>query len=270
MTDLDNDKPEEHPPEVFRGHLIECLRHLEGRYEAIMPKGKKGAGIIRKPLAAFCGVCTKTVTGWCRETYSTPLGGDTLIKLMCALDSMGYRVIEWERTPKHLRSFAELIGFGVLTDHEANAIVGYTDVATLNAALYGKQGISKGRTEIMWNTWKSRREELKQKKELAQKNLFPEELTATIQRSVEVLLPPLPSELPSSTLVHDAGREAAINIMHGLAQLIGGGCFDNLSAKELRLLRQANVRTIAIQLVDYLNGLATKLIEPPHVLREGV
>ena len=148
--------------EVFRGHLDECLRHLGTKLAEVVPKGSRGAMESKRPLAEFCGVTIDSVTRWL--SGATPIG-EQRIRLMCFLDSAGYRVIELERIPKVQRGFAELVGFGLISSQEASELLGYAEKSTLLKVLAGQQGASGDKNQRMWDYWKEKKETLEQKKE---------------------------------------------------------------------------------------------------------
>ena len=145
------DVGEDEHQEVFRGHLPECLSHLEQQYDAVMPRGSKGARQIRAPLADFCGVGVPCITNWCRGQGGEP-SGEHYIKIMCALELLGYHVVEWRRTPQTRRYFSELIGYGLLSLEEATQIVGYSKQTTLFAMIRQHQGVSARKEQIMGHT----------------------------------------------------------------------------------------------------------------------
>jgi hypothetical protein len=151
----------EEPPEVFRGTLDECLRHLGAALEANHPAGSKGAASARQPLADFCGVGWPTATRWLKGELPVGL---PLIKAICYLQLFGYRVVDFNRVKPGRRHFAELIAFGLLNPEEAAALVGYSDPSWLYAVLKGGQGASDAKEAIMSDTWLARRSELDAKK----------------------------------------------------------------------------------------------------------
>lgn len=73
---------------------------------------------------------------------------------------LGYHVIEFHRSSAVIRNFTELIGFGLITAEEGRNITGYAQVSILHDALAGKQGVSSVRSSLMWEAWKSRRDDL--------------------------------------------------------------------------------------------------------------
>ncbi|MEK7390716.1 MAG: hypothetical protein AAB635_01090 [Patescibacteria group bacterium] len=149
-------------PEVFRGHLDECLRFLGNTLVASIPKGSKGAAQAKRPLADFCGVSIDCVQQWLRNA-SLPIG-EQRVKLMCYLDMMGFRVIELERMPKIRRNFLELIGFGLISGRQAAELLGYTTVSRTYEVLRGACNASTGKRAIMLRECSSRKEELEKRK----------------------------------------------------------------------------------------------------------
>lgn len=148
--------------EVYRGHIDECIRHFGRIFRSQLPKWSQEAMDARKPIADFCGVSSRTVGRWFKGEFS-PVG-DSLFKLMCFLDAIGYKIIELERMPTARRGILELIGFGILTDKEAAELLGYSAITTLSQVLRGTYGTSEDKDKMMWDIWKARKEELEKKK----------------------------------------------------------------------------------------------------------
>ncbi len=144
--------------EVFRGHLEECLRHLGAEFASKAPKGSRGSAQVKKPLADHCEVAVSSVTRWINGGI-LPIGKQ-FIGLMCYLDTIGYRIIEFERMTKIRRNFAELIGFKILSSDEAAEFLGYASTSTLYQMLYGNHGASDEKYQKMWDRWKEEKEEL--------------------------------------------------------------------------------------------------------------
>ena len=158
-------------PEVYRDHFNECLAHFSKNLLALYPKGSKQARQAKRPIASFCGVSVHTVTRWLYR--DSPPIGEQLIRMMCYLDLVGYRVIELEKTPTILRQYLELIGFGILTGQEAKQILGYSNTSTLYHVLQGGQGISRYKRNQMFEEWRKRRAELENKKARARREIIP-------------------------------------------------------------------------------------------------
>ncbi|MBI4714201.1 hypothetical protein HY771_03395, partial [Candidatus Uhrbacteria bacterium] len=134
--------------EEFRGHLEDCVHDLNARLESRHPKGSKKAAHARQPIADFCGVKAKAVTRWLHSAESLP-NGLQLIKLMCFLELLGYRVIEWERIPTARRNFTELVGFGLLSIEQSLELLGYSNTTTVYQVLLGHYGPSKDKDRII-------------------------------------------------------------------------------------------------------------------------
>lgn len=150
-------------PEIFRGHLEECLGHYSKALATNAVKGTHKATLLKRPVADFCGATVKTVSRWLGEAI-LPVG-EKLIRLMCFLDLLGYKVIELERMPKARRGFAELVGFGLLTSEEAAKLLSYAKGSSLHEILQGRHSASEAKKALMWEEWKKRREELEKRKE---------------------------------------------------------------------------------------------------------
>jgi len=234
--------------EVFRGHMEECLRHLDSRLASRAPKGTKGAALVRKPVADFCGISVKTVSRWLR-TGSLPVG-EPLIKLMCYLDMVDYRVIELEKMPKVRRNFAELVGYGLLPIEQAAEFLGYSSTSTLYQVLQGHYDASKDKEQKMWDAWKERKEELQQKKEESQE-LYRLDIPHKVHPKAEVSKA---SERPMSA----SRKTAAVSIMEGLLALLEEGSFDNLSDSDLANLKQS--ANTVLRLSAHLSALSSRFI----------
>lgn len=231
--------------EVFRGHLEECLWHLGTSLASSVPKGSRGAAQAKKPLADFCGVTIDSVTRWFHGTGSFPIG-EPLIKLMCYLDMVGYRVIELERIPKVRRNFAELIGYGLLTSNQAAELLGYSSTSTLYQVLQGHHGASEDKDQKMWDAWKERKEELQQKKEKSQE-LYRLDIPLKVRPKAELL-----------RQVSAIRLKAVVSIMEGLLALLEEDSFEKLSDGGLADLK-TSVDTV-LRLSAHLSALISRLI----------
>ena len=148
--------------EVFRGHFEECIRNFAKSLASKVPRGQKGVVAHKEPIAHFCGVGVHTVTRW---LYHNGLPeGESYIKLVCYLDTIGYRVIELERMPQDRRHFFEMIGYSIISSEEAIKLLSYKSSSTLFKMLRGDQAIGGDRSEKMWNAWKERKDELERRK----------------------------------------------------------------------------------------------------------
>lgn len=170
---MTRDKITQEMPEVFRGHFDECLTHFGTFFQRRFPRNSNGAHAAKKPVADFCGVSSHTVTRWLYSNQS-PVG-EVLIRLMCYLDFLGYKVIELENMPKAVRNFAELIGYRIISGNQAAEIAGYSSASTLYDVFYGDSGISEGKKKKMWESWKERRGNLERKR--AESEIYRVEIT---------------------------------------------------------------------------------------------
>ncbi|KKT00845.1 MAG: hypothetical protein UV76_C0007G0053 [Candidatus Nomurabacteria bacterium GW2011_GWA2_43_15] len=235
--------------EVFRGHLEECLRNLGTSLASSVPRGSREAAQAKKPVADFCGVTIGSITRWLRDTGSFPIG-EPLIKLMCYLDMVGYRVIELERIPRIRRNFAELIGYGLLTSDQAAEFLGYASMSTFYQVLQGHHGASEDKEQKMWDVWKERKEELQQKKERSQE-LYRLDIPLKIRSRVDV----------SKVLerqVSASRSKAVVSIMEGLLMLLEESSFEKFSDGDLADLK-ASADTI-LRLSAHLSSLSSRLI----------
>ncbi|MCX6713115.1 MAG: hypothetical protein NTY66_02830 [Candidatus Vogelbacteria bacterium] len=218
--------------EVFRGHLTECLAHFEPRII-----GRKNMA-ARLQMAQFCGVSDVTVASWFSKTKTILPGGETLIRLLCYLDSQGYRVSELETVKEGstIRNFLELIGYGLLSGKEAAEALGYQNTQSLWLVLSGKQASSEEKKLQMRGLWQSRREELRLKKE---GRSFP----ADDQDDVP--------ESPASPQPAIAGRQSALSLqMRALSERLSENEFGPFSSEEV---------TAIWELTGHLCALSAKL-----------
>lgn len=235
--------------EVFRGHFEECLKHLGTRLASSVPRGSRGAAQAKKLVAEFCGVTINSVTRWLHGTGSFPIG-EPLIKLMCYLDMVGYRVIELERMPKVRRNFAELVGYGLLNSDQAAEFLGYSSMSALYQVLQGHRGASEDKDQKMWDAWKERKEELQQKKEKSQE-LYRLDIPLKVRPKTEV------SKM-SERQVSAFRPKAVVSIMEGLLALLEENSFEKLSNGELADLKQS--ADTVLRLSAHLSALSSRLI----------
>lgn len=238
--------------EVFRGHWEECLKHLDTRISSKAPKGLRGAEQARKPLADFCGVKTPTVTRWFSGVV-LPRGTE-LIRLLCYMDLMGYKVIELERMKAGRRGFAELVGFGLLSIEQAAELLGYVNTMTLYQVLHGYQNPDKEKDQKMWDTWKERSQELELRKEEARKRNDLDTLPKVDQVAEK-----------SSPMLATSGKiprhTAAIIVAVGLRSLLEDDLFEDFSENDCAELRQTADRLLV--LLMKFSGLGSWLATLP-------
>lgn len=147
---------------IFRGELIECLRHIGLAYERANPKGTKGARRAREPLAAFCGVQESTVFSWFHGV-AAPVSA-ARIKIMCLLEVMGYEVLELRRLKEAFRGVAEIVGLGVMSPEEVQERLGFSRVHHVFEMIHGGRGLSQEKDEVVWNLWKANRSAIEEKR----------------------------------------------------------------------------------------------------------
>ncbi len=234
--------------EVFREHLRECIEHFEKRFDAKVPAGSKGTTTTRKPMCDFLGINDASVRR-ILQGGSVPTG-ETLIKLVFYLDLHGYRVIEFERLPKVVKNFAELIGFGILAGEEASTMLGYSYSWDFYTVFRGKKGVPSEKEESMYKIWKEHREELDRKKEKAF-NLFRIDVLTDNDPDLEPKANQKMLELLTARKTH------TFLIMQGLLGLLDEGVFDEISKEELSILRE-NSNSI-VRLSAHLNSLSLRV-----------
>jgi len=246
--------------EVMRGHLEECLEHLRRRFNSKIQRGQHGRSAAIKPLIDFCGINSQTALKLMDNNIeSGHPRGKILLKLHCFLDFHGYKVIEFERMPKVLRNFSELIGYGVLSADEAYRLVGYLESQQIWQVVWEREGLGKEKEAKMWEIWKERRDALEQKKRDAFKDY-----------SLEILYKADLSEeqfsqqgvLSLNLVSGDSSRRLAlIQILKGTLAFFDGGLFDNLTISEISELKQSSGHTIH-RLATHLSSLSLKLSAP--------
>lgn len=160
---------DDRPSEINRGHFEECVADLSRRLNERHPKGSHHANQDRKKIAEFCGVGTQTVLRWLNSDNIPE--SSVLIKLMCYLDMLGYRVIEVERMKESRRKFFDLIGFGVITLEQASQRIGYSKSSNLTAVLHGKFDCNETKKELMYNLWIANKEKLSECRRVAAERL---------------------------------------------------------------------------------------------------
>ncbi len=153
-------------PVVERGHLDECLDHL-ARQISQLPKGSRATGKAKRPLIEFSGVAETTVKLWLKGA-DLPKGLNRL-KLICYLDMIGYRVIEFESHPADVKGFIELLGYGVMAPADAAQLIGFSQTGRIYEVLSGKQTLSEPKRQAMWDLWQERKEALEERKQQARK-----------------------------------------------------------------------------------------------------
>ena len=246
--------------EVMRGHLEECLEHLRRRFNSKIRRGQRGRIEAVKPLMDFCEIGDQTALKLMDDDLeSSPPRGRILLKVLCYLDFHGYKVIEFERMQKVLRNLAELIGYGVLSDEQSFRLAGYKTCRHFYSVLWNREGLSSDKESKMWEVWKSRRDQLEQKKSSAFENynlqiLFkPEQSTEQFGQQ---------SLLTLNFVGGDASRRLAlVQILKGTIGFFDGGLFNNLSSTEISDLKQSSGHTIH-RLATHLSNLSLKLSAP--------
>jgi len=157
--------------EVFDGRFEECVDHLASRLTELGPKGTRKSTRVKEPIAEFCGVSVDTVTDWLvRRSYRPH--GLKLIKLVCYLDLIGYRVREMARMkPPALRGLVELIGYDVLSVEAAVEQLHYSSPSQLYRVLWGRNKPTKDREKTMLDLWLAQKGQLEEKKRIAREHL---------------------------------------------------------------------------------------------------
>jgi hypothetical protein len=229
--------------EVFRGHMDECLGHLDDALTAKVPKNSKGILQFRRPIFRFCGVEDKTLKRWLRADTSP--SGEAWIKLMCCLDILGYRIIELERMPKALKGCVELIGFGFYSGQQLAERLSFAQTFSIYSVLKGKQKISDEKRKLLWDAWKEKKDDIERKKE-------------QVRKSMHAIMSASERPHRAATAFSHQGR-AAISIMSGLLDLLEAGSLKELAACDVTVLQKAGGDTI-MRTSAHLNTLNSRLI----------
>lgn len=260
--------------EILMGHMRECLTHYLTTILKGKPKGTEEAVAAKGPIAEFCGVIVPTVTTWVANEELCPRG-ETLIKVMCFLDLLGYRLIQFESMPKLFRNFLELIGFGVITTKEAAELLEFKSIAA-ESEIYRilvrkdhnvEHGTSERRKQLMFEIWKQKKDELEQKKAQAEaKYYFDFAVIAEVSSAF----------LASSSAPHLAGASTALEgsvnshssqvrylpslqVMAALLTLLEEGSGTELSNGDVSQLSKQDVQLI-LKLSARMSVLSSKVI----------
>lgn len=246
--------------EVFRGHLDECLAHLAKCFAAHVPKNSREAGILRIPIAEFCGVRDCTIARWFRDTQKIP-NGQTRVRLMCYLDMLGYRVLELEKL-KNRRGFTELVGYGLLTAQEIVDCLEYGEIGSIFRIFQPGFRISPEKEQLMWDIWKQKKEELEQKKvEAREKYLLDFPLVMRSERNAVLAKPSVQPGRSKQLRQLPNSNSAVIRMMEVLDVLIVESGLDELSGQGLKNL-SLDYRNVILRLSSHLNNLSFKLVTP--------
>lgn len=246
--------------EVMRGHLEECLEHFRRRFNSKIRRGQRGRIEAVRPLMDFCEISDKTAIKLMdNDVEASSPKGKLLLKVLCYLDFHGYKVIEFERMPKVLRNFAELIGYGVLSTDEAAVHAGYPSDHHIHGVLWGREGLASDKESRMWEVWKELRDELEQKKrkafEIYNLQILFKQDPSTMQFDQQ--------GVTALSLVggESSRRLALIQILKGTLNFFDDGLFNNLSPVEISDLEQSSGHTIH-RLATHLSSLSLKLSAP--------
>lgn len=231
-----NDVESVRSPEVFRGHLDECLAHLKHCLDVHFPCGLSGADKARQPIAKFCNIRTSTVKAWLERTRFAE--GTQKLVLMCCLDLLGYRVIEFEKLGSK-REFAELIGYRIISVEQAGQLLGYANSNSKDTYRFlQSKKPNTDKAERMLCACKEKRSELAQKKEEA-------------RQKCQLSFP-----------LHDAvvqGKISAVtSIMEGLLLLLNSQEVGQSFANNLENL-SSQERQMILRLSDLLREFAMKM-----------
>lgn len=222
--------------EIFRGHFDECREHF--RQNFLLPFDRKERAKRQEQIANFCLVTPQTVRRWF-ELGLVPIG-TPLLKFQCLLSAIGFHIIEWERTSATLKSFAELIGFGLMTAKEATSLLGFVAPTSLYFVISEKEGVSEAKRQLMWEAWKSRRSELDQAKRECRKKycefFFPTESSEELRLAIP------------------KGQSATFYVMKALMTLLDRQPIEELLASEVELNEQPELASDLIARLKVLDS----------------
>ncbi len=243
------DENRELPQVSFRGHIEECLGHLAKLLTSKIPKGSKGSAKAKEPIAKFCNSTVKSVQDWLNGTVPK---GEQLIKLMCWLSLMGYKVIEMQRLSNARRGMVELIGFNLLSRDQATEVLGYENFSLLSRVLCGRSGASHGKDQRMWELLQERKEELQQRKEEARK-----------QYGIEFIQQPMVVGNPVSLQFSESlarRHQAIISTVDTLLALLDKSSIGEFSESEA--VRQPEVQQKILHLSALIGELSYRMSMP--------
>lgn len=269
---------EEERVEVFRGHFDECLAHFGSAYNKHFPRATRNRNTNVKPISDFVGSNPVTITTWLDDPENAKPSGIFKIKLSCYLDSHGYRIIEFEKLPKVVRGFSEVIGYGIMSVQEAITLVGYHQPVEFYDVFFGRgKLVSSAKEEAMLNIYKIKREEIQTKKKEISEDGFmkfitektPMELLLKEHRKDEDKNPrPVPTlvlpkkEKESAKVIEPVRNNSlpiSISFMGGLLGLIDEGFLKDVTDSDLERLNHEEVSCI-IRLSSYLSSLSSDLM----------
>jgi len=224
--------------EVFRGHLDECVEHLKKCMDANAPKGLSGAMKARQPIADFCQTIPPTVAGWFAKR--SKISGEFRIRMMCCLDTLGYRVLELEKLKNGKRMLAELIGYGLLTTQQAVDSMAYTEAKKLFRFIWEGKRTLPEKEERLYNICKEWKQKLQvRKQEMRERCKLGFSLMDSVrQRKVS----------------------AVMSIMEGLSSLLESKDVGEPFVDSLKDLSAEEKRTI-LHLADSLHEFSQKLAQ---------
>ncbi len=211
----------EEKQEVFSGPFEECLKHFAADFSAKMPKFAQKTVDAKIFIADFCGRNIYTISEWLAAKYQP--AGTSLMKMMCYLDMVGYRIFELERMSKAKRHFIELIGFGILSAQEGSQLLSYSQPGQLLKILREDVGTTESKEQRMWEIWRERKEVLEQKKMqrrqalpgVPEKNLFQKEPFVKANGMIDSIDAMVTMENLLRTLDEDFSQEVFENLLRG-------------------------------------------------------
>jgi hypothetical protein len=166
---MDDETGTPESPNVFRGHLDECVEHLS---RCITSNAKKHLDVVelRQPIADFCKVRPNTVKNW---LDGGSVVGQSRVRLICFLSTLGYYVLELERLG-YIKPLTEALGYGVMSFEDAMSELKYGSMQHLLSAVLGKDGMHPERQTLVWKIAKEKKLELATAKEACHRKFRPQ------------------------------------------------------------------------------------------------
>ena len=261
MIDLnDSEATEDVQDYIFRGRLDDCFRHFAEAMSRIFPKGSVKVYQARKPLGEFCGVNSHTASDWILRGAN--LEGIKWFRMAFFLQIQGYGVTDLDRIGEVTRNFAALIVFGLLTVDEAQRLLNYEQLKNLYRILRGENKLPDDKSQIMWNIWKERKNDLFLKMNEARQKYYIPELSKVEKRDKRSEIP-----LKETTPIYAGEVKAVLDIMRGLKGLLDTRPFDKLSEREFETAIRGS-RAEILQLYHYLSDLSVRIVDARSI-RDG-
>lgn len=244
--------------EILRDHFPECLSHLARCFREKVPSGSKGKKRQLKPIADFCGVTPKAVVAW--FDFGILPKGLPKLKITCILSLLGYKVIEFEKLPKILRYFVEMIGFGVIDINDALEISGFKAHKNLLAVLHGTERLTDEKHNLLFGVMKTYLGVLDQRKEELSKSrrfdFFIKDHDVAEMTPPKVVVP----KAEKSRVSGDQTQVSAVLSIREALTMFKRGAFQDLSDNDIANMNRNDADAI-LSLWTYLGSLSSRIVE---------